>query len=343
MDFVRYILAMSVIIAHFNELCGGDIYWPLSSGFAVGGFFTMSGFLVYGSYERHKNFKKYVASRAFRILPPYFLIVLLCAFGLVAVSTLSAKEYFLSSDWVKYLLANLSFLNFLHPTLPGVFEGPEYFEPAVNGSLWTMKVEWCLYLSVPVVAWVILKLRKVNKFVIFWAVIILSLGYKWLFNELGEATGNHMYEILERQVFGQLAYFYVGVIIYYALDSFLRYKYVILAALVVVLSLQNVIPDYQIFLSPIANGVLVMWVSLVGRWGKYFSQHDNVSYDMYLFHYPILQLGVYFGLIGRCGEAWAFVIVTIATIVLSCISWNFVGRKAMNLKKKILQQKWKTN
>lgn len=79
------------------------------------------------------------------------LIVVACAAGLVFASDLTPAQYFTDSGLIKYLAANLSFLNFLHPTLPGVFQGQEFVNPAVNGSLWTMKIEWALYLSVPLI------------------------------------------------------------------------------------------------------------------------------------------------------------------------------------------------
>lgn len=47
---VRYYLALSVLIVHFNSLTGSNIFWPTSSYAGVGGFFALSGFLMYGSY-----------------------------------------------------------------------------------------------------------------------------------------------------------------------------------------------------------------------------------------------------------------------------------------------------
>lgn len=50
MGMVRYVLAIAVIIAHYNELVGANIYFPVTSYVAVGGFFSLSGFLIYGSF-----------------------------------------------------------------------------------------------------------------------------------------------------------------------------------------------------------------------------------------------------------------------------------------------------
>ncbi len=159
MDLVRYILAMGVVVAHFNELASHNIPFIISSFNSVGGFFALSGFLMYPSFVKTKSVRQYIGNRARRILPPYMFIVLLCACCGVFITTISPVGYFTDPGLWKYLLANLSFLNWLQPDLPGVFVGPEYFNNAVNGALWTMKVEWCLYLSVPVFAWFISRFR----------------------------------------------------------------------------------------------------------------------------------------------------------------------------------------
>lgn len=148
---VRYILALIVLIVHFGELTGCAITLPplFTSANAVGGFFGLSGFVIYRSYQRNTDTLHYIGRRALRILPAYFGTVLFFAFALVLISSLSANMYFTSTHFWKYLIANLGFVNFVEPTLPGVFSNYEL--PAVNGSLWTMKVEWALYLSLPCV------------------------------------------------------------------------------------------------------------------------------------------------------------------------------------------------
>ena len=148
MGLVRYYLAFAVFVAHFNAVYDAGIWFPTDGYNAVGGFFALSGFLVYPSYLKHRNLKDYMLRRVRRIFPPYMFIVLLCAFALVFVSTLPASEYFFNAQWLKYLASNLTFMNFLCPELPGVFQ--DLPVKAVNGSLWTMKVEILLYLSVPV-------------------------------------------------------------------------------------------------------------------------------------------------------------------------------------------------
>lgn len=330
MDAVRYVLSLAVIVTHINVLWGYDIPFPVSGHTAVSGFFALSGFLIFRSYEKSPRLGLFLERRARRILPPYFLIVVLCAVGLFFVSSADFQGYFLSAGWWKYLVSNLAFCNFLEPSLPGVFDGPAYVHPAVNGSLWTMKVEWCLYLSVPVVAWLLLKLkaRFRARNAVFLTVILVSIAYRLAFMLLFDATGREIFDILGRQFFGQLAFFYVGVVVYYNFDAFMRRRWLLLVLLLAGLLAEGRSPYADCVLEPFVQGSLILWFSFVGQWGKYFSRHDNVSYDMYLFHWPILQLGVYFGLPGW--GTWPAVAVAVAAIVaFSFLSWNFIGKRFM--------------
>lgn len=315
MGMVRYILAFAVVVAHFNLLYGMQIPCPVTSAEGVGGFFALSGFLIYGSYLRKDNVRSYVASRAVRLLPAYFSTVLLFAIALVAVSSLSAADYFGSAHFWKYLAANLIFMNFLEPTLPGVFESGNLF-PQVNWSLWTMKVEWLLYLSVPIVAFCIKKFRWKATWT-FAVVYILSIAYQILFQHLYARTGDELYAILGRQVGTQLAYFYAGAFIYFCLDAFLEYKWWIIAAAVAAFIWSGCDPCVSPFLRPMSLAVIVVWLSMIGRWGAWEGRLDNVSYNIYLLHFPVIQLCFYWDVAAFAGQWGAFLIVVAAIVALS--------------------------
>jgi len=314
MGMVRYLLAFAVVVAHFNGLVGADIRFPFTSYTAVGGFFALSGFLIYGSYLRKRNLRAYIVSRMVRLLPAYFFIVLACAFGLVFVSSLSAQQYFTSPEFWKYLGANLTFMNFLQPTLPGVFDGLE--SPAVNGSLWTLKIEWMLYLSVPLTVWVVSKLKG-RATLTFLMIFLISVAYRIVFRHLYEATGVQIYEILGRQMFGQLTYFYCGVLIYYWFDVFMRYRRVLLPVSLILILFPVHRYDLDILIDPVAFSTFVICLSMWGKWGTWEGKRDNVSYNMYLVHCPICQLAACFGLKSLVGMWGCFFLVVAATILLS--------------------------
>lgn len=135
-DLLRLLFAGTVCLVHVHGLSGFSELEPvtriLSSGMAVKAFFVVSGFLIFMSFERSSSLWAYARKRVRRIYPAYFTVVMLCAIGLVAVSSYNIEDYF-SSAWLKYVVANLFFLNFLHPTLPGVFEANKI--PEVNGAV----------------------------------------------------------------------------------------------------------------------------------------------------------------------------------------------------------------
>ncbi|MDE7396829.1 MAG: acyltransferase [Muribaculum sp.] len=289
---VRYILALAVFIAHYNLLSGHDIPFPVTSYQGVGGFFAISGFLIFKSYHRAEgNTMHYLRNRALRILPSYFFIVIAATLILSAVSSLGITDYFRSHITWRYLTANIAFLNFLQPSLPGVFE--DGITNAVNGSLWTMKVEWALYLSVPAAAWFILR-RGYRPWIVIGIIYILATAYRWGFLALYQHTGISLYEILSRQFLGQMTFFYAGVLLYCYFDHLKKFLPVIGAiSLAVIVSATIVRYDsaiYVIVLYPAALSAVVLTLGLWGRWGTPVARLEDCSYEIYLFHYPVIQL-----------------------------------------------------
>lgn len=283
MGILRYYFAILIAIDHFNILLGYHIWVPEHN--AVGGFFALSGFLVYGSYLRHGT-GKFLVSRMRRLMPAYIAVVLLTALAFGLLSTLPLNRYFADAGFWKYLAANLTYLNFLHPDLPGVLEGYEI--EAVNGALWTMKIEWMFFLSIPLIAWAIGKL-KCRPAVMFISIYVLSTIYVWFCQEMHENTGRQIYYILSYQFFGQLRYFVSGVLIYFYFDDFMRYKWRILAAIVIAFIFGEYIPGYYLVLYPMMVAMASIWFSMVGKWGVWEARHTNISYNIYLVHFPVIQ------------------------------------------------------
>lgn len=320
-------------MAHYNVLAKHQLLFPISSFDSVGGFFALSGFLMYPSLCKAHSVKAYVLHRALRILPPYYFTVLVCAFGLGFISKLPWQEYFVSFGFWKYLAANLSFLNWLAPSLPGVFEGSQYCNSAVDGSLWTMKIEWCLYLSVPIMVWFITRFN-IKKYYAIVTVIILSYAYRIFFAELYSSTGKEIYNILGRQFFGQLAYFYAGMLIFFIQDWFyVRRKLIIVCGIPIYFAC-GYIPYGYVILSPIALSALSIAFSMLKVRKILLLDKANLSYNVYLLHYPVIQLAVFWG-INDLPVWMSFGFVVAATVLLSVVSYYFVERHFYKLKSRI--------
>jgi peptidoglycan/LPS O-acetylase OafA/YrhL len=308
-DIVRLLLALTVVLIHAYDLSFSApliIFVKfLNARIAVEGFFAISGFLIFASYERRNSLRQYASNRAFRILPGYWLSTLLCL--AIAFST----GHF---NVGRFLLANLSFLNFLHPGIPGVFESNPG-NSAMNGALWTIKIEVAFYCSVPILVWLC---RRFHRDAVLITCILLSILYHEIF-----ATNERM----ALQLPGQFSFFLVGTLIYYYLPEFKRHFRWIVVAAVLLYFLQFY--THWFFPQPFAISTLTLAVCLmrphiVGptRWGDF-------SYGTYVLHYPILQCLVAVGLFRFnpwLGLGTALLVVGSA----ACFSWFFVEKPALD-------------
>lgn len=335
MDLIRYVLAFSVLIGHFNYLCGADIPWIISTHNRVGVFFAMSGFVLVGGILKGQPYSTFVKKRIWRICPSYFFVIILSALLLAFISPIGLYNYFTDSGLYKYLIANLSFLNFLHPDLPGLFE--DGVNNAVNGSLWTMKVEWQLTLTAPILIWLIKKYRlSLIKITVF--IIVSSLAYKLLFNYLYLENGKKIYEILGRQFMGQTFFFYMGILIYCYYEQFKQRLPLLIIVSGIIYCIFCIVESdiYNPLFQPLVITIFFMGLSLLPKnLARYIDGGNNISYEIFLCHYPIIQLVNHYGLMERHGTILTFIFVVIATLAFATITYITAGRlyKYKNRKK----------
>lgn len=353
MGFVRYALALAVMVAHFNYCFGTDYRFPLTSAQAVGGFFALSGFLILGSFQRSPGVRKFIVKRARKILPPYVLIVVACAFLFYfAVSPGQRQDYF-SFGWLKYLAANLSFMNFLAPGMPSVYGGE-----ALNGSLWTVKVEWMLYLSVPLFVWCSARWVRLGKVRLILILYAMSVAYKVAFFYMFDITGSEIYRIMARQVFGQIAYFYTGGLVYLLYDRFkariFRIGIIVFAALAAgyclaaavdafgeeasaaAAILSTVHRAYSYIFEPGLVATAVIVLSVCGRSLRIFNA-NNFSYEIYLFHMPVFVALSHSSLPQIIGVGATFWLSFSLIFIFSFLAWFFIDKPLLHPRRNRVQ------
>lgn len=280
---------------------------------------------MYHSYAKLTGLGSFFKHRAKRIMPTYLFIVLLCAICGAFITSLSISDYFSNSQFWKYLAANLTFLNWLQPSLPGVFDGDEYTLSAVNGSLWTMKVEWALDLSVPLFVWLISKTKWRNDYLAI-ALIVISIVLKTGFEYLYANSGKAIYEIMSRQLFGQMGFFYMGMLIYFYRDWVNLNKRSIIIISLILYIVGPFIPFGGAIIAPIAVPALLLSVSMIGRTIKRFEHRNCISYNIFLVHYPIIQFTIFLGLNNQ--PIWmslGFILIT--TIALALFTNRFIDQR----------------
>ncbi|USQ96837.1 acyltransferase family protein [Caulobacter sp. RL271] len=152
-DYLRLIAAI-LVIAHHTRVLNGQPPSMLGSGLdlgalGVGIFFVISGYLVAGSQARDPRPMAFLARRALRILPGLLVALLLTAFVLgPLVTTRGLSAYMLDPETWSYVARNLSLYAVTYG-LPGVFLAAPV-AGIVNGSLWTLRLEFTAYLGLAV-------------------------------------------------------------------------------------------------------------------------------------------------------------------------------------------------
>lgn len=320
-DLLRFLFAFIVLLVHAHALSGADelsiLSDVLSSEIAVKSFFVVSGFLIFMSYENSRSIGSYFVKRVRRIYPAYFSIVVICAVIGSVFTTAAWGDYF-SFQTLKYLLANLLFLNFLQPGLPGLFENNQL--QAVNGALWTLKIEVMFYLLVPLV---VMAFRKFGRMPVLAILYICSVIYAVFMGQMADQTGSGLYLELQRQLPGQLAFFIAGAVGYYYFQYLAKYAAWLVVLAVAAFALRAWLP--WVAIQPAALGVLVVFFACVmpclGNFGKY----GDFSYGIYIVHFPILQTLIAYG---RFRESpWLMLVVT-GTLVMAVafLFWHFIEK-----------------
>lgn len=317
-DLIRLILSVIVFLVHSYNLtkCQDLIVFDnfLSSALAVKSFFIISGFLIFMSYENSISVKNYFLKRIRRIYPAYFFVVILFALIGYFLSSYSFVNYF-SFQWIKYVFFNLIYLNFMSPNLPGVFDGN--LIQAINGALWTLKIEVFFYLSVPLIFWLSFKFGRIK---VFSALYFLSCLYIYLLNLLHVPYADE----LIRQLPGQLPYFLSGVLIYYYFEYFKQRAHWLLGLSLIAFIFNE--EGFFKFIEPLPLAVIVIYFACIFKYLGNFAKYGDFSYGIYILHFPILQILIQLGLFNS-NPFLAFSLASVLVLFGAFLLWHFVEKR----------------
>lgn len=297
--FIRLVCCLIVIYEHSVGLSGGGYLNLQLASTAVATFFILSGFWVAISLLHSESIKEYTIKRIKKIFPPYITVVIVFAVLLCAFSTLSPAAYFSNAGFWKYLVANLTTLNFLHTSLPGVFEELP-LNGAVNGALWTIKIEIAFYIFLPIFLYLIDKLEKKNtRLIVLIGLQLISILYLIIVHLLCRIKP--AFSPLENQFPAFLGYFACGItfaLFWEKLNYFLRY--LICPAFILIAILLFVRYWFlSAIMLPVALSIVVFWIATrLSFLGNIVTQ--DYSFGMYLVHFPIVMLFIQQGFFISC-------------------------------------------
>jgi peptidoglycan/LPS O-acetylase OafA/YrhL len=323
-NWMRLVAAWLVLLSHSYHLNGVGAQEPLlrlTGGkmtlgtLAVGVFFAISGYLITASGFARPSLPAFLAARVRRIFPALLLVVLLSALVLGPVmTTLAPAAYFTDPAVLGYIVRNVGLLH-LQFNLPGVF-GANPYGPAVNGSLWTLPIEFSLYLAVGGAVWALRRLRLPAA--PSWALLAASAVTAgcWLLLWQGSKSGAVLL----------VPYFLCGAALRLA-RNWLPLHGGAAAALAVALALAT-LGDARLFalLASVAIPYGTLWLARHPRWVLPLdtARLGDLSYGVYLFAFPVQQtllaLGQGHSPLSLCLQASALV------VPLAWLSWHGVER-----------------
>ena len=327
--FLRFVFALIIVIAHLRVLTQlPDLQCTRWLSVVVNrtAFFVISGFLIMVSYDHSESIKHFFRKRARRIFPAYIAVIMGSALCLSLLSTYSPAEYFTHPMWWKYVVANLSFMNFIQPCLPGVFESDSFVNCSVNAALWTQKVEVGFYLIVPILAYILHKSKRAWAWLL--AIYLGSVLWSNIFMYLADHSGNSMYLFLEHQLPGCLSYFAAGMFAYQYKELFMRYRHWIILPAISIVVFEKIIGTS--WLLPAGNAAILLWCAYSLPALNRLEWLGNFSYGMYLYHCPILMIMLSLGLF-HTWNVWVASGVFIAIVlVVSALSWHLMEKRFIN-------------
>lgn len=323
-DFLRFLFAFNILLGHLAELSQNsslqDLLWFSNTKISIDGFFVISGFLVAKSYCNSSSIKSYFMKRAKRILPAYLAVIVMSTLLLFLFSNLSFIGYFANINTWLYFLWNSIFLNFMHPCLPGVFENN--LVCTVNGALWTIKIEEGFYLILPLLFFIIKKIKR--PVLILMVVYLFSIVYSYfLIYKFNKPE-------LAKQLPGSMAYFSVGILIYLNFEAFFKYKYQLLLISVLFLCFNRLLQFDLFLIYPLVFGIIVISLAYSLTAFKNFGKYGDFTYGLYICHFPIIQITRHFDLYNKFNPYFVGIGVIVVAFVLAVLSWNLVEKRFLD-------------
>ena len=291
-------------------------------------FFAISGYLVAQSWERDPHVLRFLAKRALRIFPGLAVCTLLSVLVLgPLLTTLDAGTYW-RNEHTRGYLTNMALYITYH--LPGVFANNR-LPHAVNGSLWSLPVEFFMYLLLALLGLLAAAFKAVSNRLLAWAVGVMAFVFMLLAALWAGTTTEAlvMYRTDLRQVPMCGVYFLVGASLFcFKLTKYFTLSNVLLA-LVLWLCL-GVQPHWFAMAAWVVLPFVMLAFGLARQPWLVRMHARDYSYGIYIYAFPVQQTLVSF---------WpemalpAYLLSTLViTVALAALSWHFVEKPALKLK-----------
>lgn len=332
-NVLRAFAVLTVVLFHF-EIIG------FKSGFVgVDVFFVISGYLmskIIISQLIHDNFSfsKFYLARAIRIIP--LLLIVCLIIGIISVCFLPPEELI---DYSKHAISSVLFYsNFIY-----TLEANNYFAADTHSKLllhtWSLSNEWQFYIIFPIILWFIKLINNTKKTYFF----IMCVGF--IFSLLLSIFIPEKYNVFSFYMIPTRAWEMLLGGIVYLISDFLMSKFrlnilffigwLLLLISLITSNVSSSWPSIYTLIPTIGTSFVILSNMNSGFMkNKILNFFGNISYSLYLWHWPIVFYMNYFLL-----NDYLYKVFFIAlSIILSFFSYTYFEnpvRKILNSKKTI--------
>lgn len=342
-DLVRLIAALLVMVGHSYGMQNptGNIDYiryilgtDYPGSLAVYIFFTISGMLIYQSFERAKNPINFMAFRVARLWPGLALNTLVIVFiiGPFFSTAATLGEYFSANEFspLHYLAINVFHIGEARLNIENMFMHAGGNKTAVNYPLWSLTVEAQCYCVVMVLGVMGLLSRKKLMPALMAALTALYLLGTYVNFEYPYSIFLYTFNrFKEDYSFYPVPFFFLGMV-FYALKDKITLNWWLASALVVIAAmLHHTVLAVPTFVIALAYLTLTVGAS---RKLRFLRPKYDYSYGLYIYGFVCQQMVL--DLYPSLSSYKALAVAVLMALAFSAISWHLVEGPCLRLCKR---------
>lgn len=323
-DLIRHFAALLVLWTHHYPLSGYQsplfLGWDTYGFVAVTIFFSISGYLMPSSFFNAGDFMTFMSKRCRRIFPGLIMCTFIMCYVIGFMFTSQNKWSYLFS--LSTLKTWILFFSFSGRPIEGVFSN-FIFKDAINGSLWTLALEFGWYLTIGLALSYTYSWRSI--FFFFMGAIIFTFLIK-----ISHFVSDFAFYVVPMSYFAMFGIaFTTGAFMSLTKATWSPFKWPLFFIALLFLLIFKGRPELPIF----GTMSLTFLTIMIGTnfSDRFINGKFDFSYGIYIYAFPIQQLVI------NCMTHRFFLSMFISiflTLIASFLSYRFVEKPFLRAKLK---------